>query len=98
MLFNRKKFGDIKANIVQRYYPELDRKESIRTYNDTVSLEGLYELHVVSEKMKKFIKSQKQKKNYMAPTGGILGSLMPGGPLKRSQTLQDVNLENTVKK
>jgi len=49
MFFSRNKYTEIKAKIVQRYHPELDKKSAILEYEDKVSLEGIYELHVVSE-------------------------------------------------
>jgi len=51
MFFARNKYTEIKAKIVQRYHPELDKKSAILEYEDKVSLEGIYELHVVSERL-----------------------------------------------
>ena len=53
----KKKYNKIKSNIVQRYKPELSTEERIADYEEKVSLEGLYKLSIVSDKLEEHEKS-----------------------------------------
>ena len=57
LFFSKKKYNKIKSNIVQRYKPELSTEERIADYEEKVSLEGLYKLSIVSDKLEEHEKS-----------------------------------------